>query len=185
MIITQLTADHVNEITEIENRSFITPWSRQTLIAHLENHRFFCNAAVNEDGKVMGYCISTLIHDEIHIYKIAVATDERRKGVAAAMLSDTLDFYVWMGACSVILEVRTTNEAAIALYRKLGFEVIRTRRNYYGRTGGDAFVMGVEIRQYRGRDGGKSRDNRASEHGKRRQKSLSTTYSARRKRDSL
>lgn len=151
MIITQLTADHLNEITEIENRSFITPWPRQILMAHLEDHRFFCNAAVNEDGKVMGYCISTLIHDEIHVYKIAVAGDERRKGAAEELLSDTFDFYRRMGASSVILEVRTTNEAAIALYRKLGFEVIRTRRNYYGRTGGDAFVMGVEIDECRRR----------------------------------
>ena len=38
------------------------------------------------------------------------------------------------------LEVRVTNEAAISLYKKLGFEVTRTLNGYYS-DGEDAYVM--------------------------------------------
>lgn len=160
MTVKTLAPKHMDQVAEIESRSFVTPWPKQTLAAHAEDPRFFCRVAADEDEKVAGYSISTLVYDEIHVFKIAVADGHRRKGVAEALLSDTFDFYGRRGALSVILEVRTTNAPAISLYRKLGFEVIRTRENYYSRTREDAFVMGVPLEKFY-------------------QKSLSTTYSAR------
>ena len=160
MTVKTLTQKHVDQVAEIESRSFVAPWPKQVLASHAEDPRFFCRVAADEDEEVAGYSISTLIHDEIHVFKIAVSDRHRRKGVAASLLSDTFDFYGQRGALSVILEVRTTNAAAVALYRKLGFEVIRTRENYYSATREDAFVMGVALERYY-------------------QKSLSTTYSAR------
>ena len=166
MIIKTFASRHVDQVAEIENRSFTTPWPKQTLAAHAEDPRFFCRVAAEENERVAGYSISTLVCDEIHVFKIAVSDRHRRKGVAASLLSDTFDFYRRRGALSVILEVKTTNAAAVSLYRKLGFEVIRTRENYYSSTKEDAFVMGVPLERYY-------------------QKSLSTTYSASWSRDCL
>ena len=149
MIIKSVSPEHIDEIVEIENYSFITPWPKQVLANYIKKPGFFCNIAINgRDKEVAGYSISTLIYDEIHVFKIAVSRCHRRKGVAIELLSDTFNFYEKMGALSVILEVRTTNAPAIALYKKLGFEIIRTRKNYYGRGGGDAYVMGLELDRY-------------------------------------
>lgn len=149
MIIKFVSPEHIDEIVRIENDSFITPWPRRILAEHLQKSGFFCNIAVNgDDESVAGYSISTLIYDEIHVFKIAVSRCHRRKGVAIELLSDTFNFYEKMGALSVILEVRTTNAPAIALYEKLGFEIIRTRKNYYGKGRGDAFVMGLVLERY-------------------------------------
>ena len=149
MIIKSVSPEHIDGIVEIENYSFITPWPRQILANYIKKPGFFCNVAVNgRDEEVAGYSISTLIYDEIHVFKIAVSSCHRRKGVAIELLSDTFNFYEKMGALSVILEVRTTNTPAIALYEKLGFEIIRTRKNYYGRGKGDAHVMGLALDLY-------------------------------------
>ncbi len=149
MIIKALSSKYINEIVKIENESFISPWPKQVLADYIKRSGFFCNIAVNgNDEDVAGYSISTLVYDEIHVFKIAVASCHRRKGVAVELLSDTFSFYEKMGALSVVLEVRTTNAPAIALYRKLGFEILRTRKNYYGRGKGDAYVMGLALESY-------------------------------------
>ncbi len=149
MIIRAIEAEDIEEIWRIENDSFIAPWPKQVLAEYALRLGFFCNAAISRsDGTVAGYCISTLVHDEIHVFKIAVSNLHRRKGIAVDLLSHTFDFYKDKGAISVILEVRTTNSEAIALYEKLGFEIIRTRLNYYGRGKGDAFVMGLSLDRY-------------------------------------
>ncbi len=149
MIIKSVSPKHINQIVEIENDSFITPWPKQILADYIKKSGFFCNIAINgRDEEVAGYSISTLIYDEIHVFKIAVSRCHRRKGVAIELLSDTFNFYEKMGALSVILEVRTTNAPAIELYKKLGFEIIRTRKNYYGRGRGDAYVMGLALDRY-------------------------------------
>lgn len=149
MIIKSLSPKYINKIVEIENESFISPWPKQVLADHVKRPGFFCNIAVNgSDEDIAGYSISTLVYDEIHVFKIAVASRHRRKGIAIELLSDTFNFYEKMGALSVILEVRTTNTPAIALYEKLGFEILRTRENYYGRGRGDAHVMGLALESY-------------------------------------
>ena len=149
MIIKSISPKYINEIVKIENESFISPWPKQILADYIKKPGFFCNIAINgTDEDVAGYSISTLIYDEIHVFKIAVSPCHRRKGVARELLSDTFNFYEKMGALSVILEVRTTNTAAIALYEKLGFEIVRTHKNYYGRGRGDAYVMGLALDHY-------------------------------------
>jgi len=149
MIIKALSPKYINEIVKIENESFISPWPKQVLADYIKKSGFFCNIAINgSDEEVAGYSISTLIYDEIHVFKIAVASCHRRKGIAIELLSDTFNFYEKMGALSVILEVRTTNTPAITLYEKLGFEILRTRKNYYGGGRGDAYVMGLALDSY-------------------------------------
>ncbi len=149
MIIKTLSPKYINEIVKIENDSFISPWPKQVLAEYIKNPDFFCNISVDKsDQDIAGFSISTLVYDEIHVFKIAVASHHRRKGIAMELLSDTFNFYERMGALSVILEVRTTNTPAITLYEKLGFEILRTRKNYYGRGKGDAHVMALALDSY-------------------------------------
>jgi len=149
MIIKSISPEHIDEIVKIENDSFSKPWPEQILINYIKKPGFFCNVAISgENEDVSGYSISTLIYDQIHVFKIAVSRCQRKKGIATELLSDTFNFYEKMGALSVILEVGTTNAPAISLYKKLGFEIIRTRKNYYGRNEGDAFVMGLALDCY-------------------------------------
>jgi ribosomal-protein-alanine N-acetyltransferase len=79
-----------------------------------------------------------------HVVSIAVLPQSRRKGVAQAIINKALEGMEYYKAKQCFLEVRVTNEAAISLYKKLGFEVTRTINGYYS-DGEDAYVMTKKI----------------------------------------
>ena len=71
---------------------------------------------------------------EAEILNLAVAIQERRRGVGAALI-ESLD------EPDVFLEVRQSNVSAQSLYRKLGFRVAGERKDYYDDPVESAFVM--------------------------------------------
>jgi ribosomal-protein-alanine N-acetyltransferase len=71
---------------------------------------------------------------------VAVDPDDRRTGVASALLGELLE-RVDDGAARYTLEVRRSNAAAIALYERFGFRSAGTRRRYYQDNGEDALIM--------------------------------------------
>ncbi len=75
-----------------------------------------------------------------HVVSIAVMPQSRRKGMATALIKRALEGMEYYKAKQGFLEVRVTNEAAISLYKGLGFEVTRTINGYYS-DGEDAYVM--------------------------------------------
>lgn len=104
-----------------------------------------------EDGKLLGYIMCRIevglsniglggLIRKGHVVSIAVLPQSRRKGVAQAVINRALDGMRFYKAKQGFLEVRVTNEAAISLYKKLGFDVTRTINGYYS-DGEDAYVM--------------------------------------------
>ncbi len=79
-----------------------------------------------------------------HVVSIAVLPRSRRKGVAQALINTALEGMQYYKAKQCYLEVRVTNDAGIALYKKLGFEVSRTIHGYYS-DGEDAYVMSKKL----------------------------------------
>jgi len=75
-----------------------------------------------------------------HVVSIAVIPQYRRRGVAQSIINRVLQGMEYYKAKQGFLEVRVTNEAAISLYKKLGFEITRTINGYYS-DGEDAYVM--------------------------------------------
>lgn len=124
--------------TELERTLFAgdDPWSPDAFVAAIaEGHRYL---AAREDGVLIGYAGLARMGGEAEVHTLAVDPAHQGKGVGRALLRALLD-----GAAdaTVFLEVRTDNEAAIALYRSEGFAVIGTRRGYYRPSGADAFTM--------------------------------------------
>jgi ribosomal-protein-alanine N-acetyltransferase len=75
-----------------------------------------------------------------HVVSIAVMPQYRRRGIANALISRALEGMHYYKAKQCFLEVRVTNEVAISLYKRLGFEITRTINGYYS-DGEDAYVM--------------------------------------------
>ncbi|MEM0328805.1 MAG: ribosomal protein S18-alanine N-acetyltransferase [Nitrososphaerota archaeon] len=76
-----------------------------------------------------------------HIISIAVLPEHRRMGIATALLTKALEILKEEYRCSeAFLEVRVSNDPAISLYRRLGFEIVKISRGYYV-DGEDAYVM--------------------------------------------
>jgi [ribosomal protein S18]-alanine N-acetyltransferase len=108
-----------------------------------------------ENSKIIGYIMCRIevglsnygfggLVRKGHVVSIAVMPQSRRKGVAQAIIKKALEGMEYYKAKQGFLEVRVTNEAAISLYKKLGFEVTRTINGYYS-DGEDAYVMTKKI----------------------------------------
>jgi ribosomal-protein-alanine N-acetyltransferase len=108
-----------------------------------------------ENGRIIGYIMCRIevglsnyglggLVRKGHVVSVAVMPQSRRKGVAQAVIAKSLKGMEYYKAKQCFLEVRVTNEAAISLYKRLGFEVTRTINGYYS-DGEDAYVMTKKI----------------------------------------
>ena len=99
-----------------------------------------CCLVARTPGAVVGFAMGLMQLDEAHVLDLAVAATERRRGVGTVLLQALLERLGERGAVGVTLEVRRSNAAALAMYRRLGFAVEGERARYYP-DGEDALLM--------------------------------------------
>ena len=87
-----MTADHRDEVAELERLCFSVPWSRNMLAEELDNALSAMLVALDDQGRVAGYAGLQVILDEGYITNVAVRPDCRRQGVAGQILQVFLDF---------------------------------------------------------------------------------------------
>ena len=148
--IEQLTSpSQIDDVIAIEEASFTNPWTRQMYLAELERPGLsFCYLARNPDHQVVGFCSFWRVVDELHINNLAVIPEQRRAGIATALLRYVLTEGARLGAVRATLEVRKSNEPARLLYERMGFSVAGVRRAYYTKPVEDAIILwreGLEI----------------------------------------
>jgi ribosomal-protein-alanine N-acetyltransferase len=100
-------------------------------------------ARAEPDDIVLGFVLAWTAADEVHLLDLAVDPGARRRGVGRELVAQVLAHAREIGARLVLLEVRRSNEAAIALYRSAGFSENGVRRGYYSDNGEDAVEMSV------------------------------------------
>lgn len=125
------TEDDLRPITDLEEQAFPNPWRYAFFQGELLADRRLCLVAYDEAGVLAGYVFAMYYLDEMHINKIATRTDLRRSGVASMLMEECRRFAVAHDVRTFSLEVRLSNEAAQAFYRRLNFHPVYTRRNYY------------------------------------------------------
>ena len=127
------------QVIAIERRAFSTPWSLAMFVLELSKPGGVCLAAT-VDGHLAGYLICARYDDVWHLMNVAVDPAHRRRGVGSALLTEMVARAEY-GRGRYTLEVRTSNAAAIELYRRFGFTTEGRRRRYYSDTGEDALIM--------------------------------------------
>lgn len=93
------------------------------------------------DGKLTGFLIGRHVGDEAEILNLAVAPESRRRGQGGALLKAAMETFRTRGVSRLFLEVRESNVAGIAFYRKHGFSTEGRRERYYRERGEAALVM--------------------------------------------
>ena len=101
------------------------------------------------DERIVAFLIYWLVHDEVHILNVAVAPDQRRKGIARMLMAETERRAHQAGAALMTLEVRRSNQSALDLYREFDYRAVGVRPNYYVDEGEDAIVMVKELKRPR------------------------------------
>ena len=142
-------AEDVPRIMEIEKDGFRHPWSRELIERELGHAWSQILLAVEPSPgraeRVLGYIVFWLVHDEVHVLNVATALEARRRGVGRALMRAAEGTGRSRGARIATLEVRRSNESAIALYLALGYRQVGVRPNYYSEEGEDAIVMVREL----------------------------------------
>ena len=144
--IVPMTADHLDEVAELERICFSTPWSRNMLLEELDNALSAFLVALDDSGRVAGYAGLQVVLDEGYITNVAVRPDCRKQGIAGKLLQVFLDFAQGNRLAFLTLEVRASNYDAIALYGSRGFRSVGRRKNYYEHPREDAIIMTKEFK---------------------------------------
>lgn len=139
-MIQKMTLEHVPAVAEMEKLCFSDPWSESSIVYELKNPLSLWLVAV-ENGEAVGYIGSQSVPPESDIMNVAVHPNFRRRGLGEALVNALSEQLRLDGNTSLTLEVRVSNESAIALYHKLGFEQVGRRPNYYRNPKEDALIM--------------------------------------------
>ncbi len=141
----KMTTDDIAQIVAIEEASFPTPWTADAFHRELKMNEYAHYVVIEKDDVVIGYCGLWIIIDESHITNIAILPEYRGQKLGDALLKEVMDQAKEMGAKTMTLEVRVSNEVAKQLYRKYGFQNGGIRKRYYTDNYEDGLVMWVNI----------------------------------------
>ena len=139
MSVTRLAVQHLAGVAALEKAVFSHPWSERSLELLCGETAFGFVALEGEDVTAYGGMLTVL--DEGQITNIATHPDHRRQGLAAGVLSALLEEARERGLLSLTLEVRASNQPAIALYQKFGFSAVGRRARFYTHPTEDALIM--------------------------------------------
>jgi ribosomal-protein-alanine N-acetyltransferase len=135
-----LELSDLSAIEAIEQRAYPTPWSRSMFASELAKPTSICLGAFEGD-LLVGYMINSRYVDAWHVMNVAVDPDHQQRGIATALIERLFELTRDDERRGYTLEVRVSNEDAIRLYGKLGFEGRGVRRGYYTDNREDALIM--------------------------------------------
>ncbi len=131
-------------LVEVEQSSFEEPWTPITLASELAFPGAQLWLEEGADGRLAGYAAFRWDGFDGHLLRIAVPPALRRQGVASRLLGAGLGWLRGLGAENCHLEVRATNQPAIALYQRFGFGLAGRRSRYYS-DGCDALLFSLDL----------------------------------------
>ena len=141
----RMRAADLAEVARLEKSLYEFPWSlgnfRDSVTAGYE-----CWVVAHGES-VIGYSVLTVALDEAHLLNFAVASEWQNQGIGRAFLGHMIQVAREAGAQIIYLEVRPSNEVARHLYRRLGFQQIAIRPEYYPAARGreDALFLGLTL----------------------------------------
>ena len=133
------------ELARVHAGTFAAAWSAEEIGDLLLGPGGFGLVAEQEGDGVRGFILCRAIVGEAEVLTLAVDPAARRQGLATGLMRAALKLAASVGAETMFLEVAADNDAAIGLYRGLGFERIGLRPGYYPRTA-DKAVDGLVYR---------------------------------------
>ena len=135
----------LNKIYDLELESYDFPWTKEILRdCILYKYDSF---AVFFNENLVGYVIAKITYPETHILNLTVKKSFRKKGIGRSLIELIISEARLKNSETIILEVRVDNIQAQSLYKKLNFEIIGTRKDYYESENGreDAYVLKLDL----------------------------------------
>lgn len=139
--------EHAQALAEIHAMTFAHAWTDGDFLALLNNRNvsgLLLREPLSSGGKTVGFVLVRTAADEAEILTIAVHPKWQNYGVGRRLLNRIIERLHADKIASLFLEVDENNKSAITLYKRLHFEQVAIRENYYTKTGGrktNALVM--------------------------------------------
>ncbi len=137
----------LDQVERNERRAYQYPWSQGIFRDCLSaNHQ--CSVLV-EDNDLLGHAIASVGAGESHLLNLCLRRDQQGRGLGRVLLAHVLEHVQSRGAEIMFLEVRPSNQVAVALYESVGFNEIGVRKGYYPAAVGheDALGLALDFRQ--------------------------------------
>ncbi|MFC2088844.1 ribosomal protein S18-alanine N-acetyltransferase [Calditrichota bacterium] len=138
----RMTKSDVPQVLKIENELFPDPWSCNSFLLDIENRIYSYPFVLVMDEQIIGYCNCWYYFKELHIGNFAIKKEFQKQGYGKLLMEKIFESFPEYH--SAFLEVGISNQAAIALYKKFGFEALSKRKSYYA-NGEDAIVMSKNL----------------------------------------
>lgn len=140
-----LRPDDAGEVAEILHQSPEAVFWPETSVREVLEWQGILGIASEVRGKVVGFLIARQVRDEAEVLNLAVAPEWRRRGEGGALLRAAVVELRKQGVNRVFLEVRESNAAGIAFYRRHSFFSAGRREGYYRDPVEAAIVMEIRL----------------------------------------
>jgi len=143
--VVEMKPSDFDTVLAIELKVHPQPWTRgQFQDSFSAGHAMWM---MSKAGVMVGYVVTMTVVDEVHLLNISVPTEMQGHGHGSALLSYIIEQAWQENAKRLLLEVRPSNIAALALYVRCGFKEVGRRRSYYATFNGreDAIVMARDL----------------------------------------
>ncbi len=147
IVFSRMQAEDLREVLSIENSVYPFPWTPGNFMDALNSAYHGC-VARDLDRNMAGYFLMMFAVDEAHLLNITVKQDLHGMGCGRRLLDRAVLTAQENGMLSILLEVRPSNQRALAVYEQYGFIRIGRRRDYYPAANGtreDAIVMRLVV----------------------------------------
>lgn len=131
-------------VAEMEHQIFPDKWSERAVLDTLENEQTICLTA-EKAGRLIGYLFAYVAADEADIARVAVLKESRKQGVGSELMKELKKVGQEQELKKLLLDVRRSNTAARAFYKKHGFTEDGVRLGFYEKPEEDAVLMSCEI----------------------------------------
>ncbi len=142
--ITTMRRKHLRSVLRIEEQTSSTPWSLGLFLSEIRrDERDYVVALSADDDRVLGFAGLLYVFGEGHVTTVAVDPNVQGGRIGTRLMLELLRRAIERGSDSITLEVRASNAAALALYRRFGFAPSGVRKDYYKDPTEDALILWV------------------------------------------
>ncbi|WPL17801.1 ribosomal-protein-alanine N-acetyltransferase [Thiorhodovibrio winogradskyi] len=137
----------LDAVLSVERAAYHSPWTEGIFQDSLAAGHYCLVLEQPVSDQLIGHGVMMLVLDECHLLNVCIHPSHQRRGLGRLLLRRLLAIARKRQAASAFLEVRASNQAALALYQAEGFNEIGLRRGYYPAAKGreDAIVMGCAL----------------------------------------
>lgn len=113
--------DDLTVVAEIDKSSFVPVWQNSKACLELAFNQAVIATVAEDEGKIVGYQISTATPMGGHLARLAVSPESQGQGIGYGLVYDLLTQFRRRGAQTVTVNTQHNNDISLSLYQKMGF----------------------------------------------------------------